>query len=80
MFKTYFKAITIPVVIGTILFFTLKWRLFAFFWLILLLALILIMIDNFYGKNRISGLIQIPYLLWTIFAGYLNLSIYLLNK
>ena len=64
----------------SIFFFIFKWRLFAFFWLILLLSLILLMIDNFYSKNKISGLIQIPYLLWSIFAGYLNLSIYLLNK
>ena len=64
----------------SILFFYLKWRFFAFLWLVFLLALILIMIKTFYNKNKVSGLIQIPYLLWTLFAGYLNLSIYLLNR
>ena len=62
-----------------ILFFVLKWRLFSFLWIIILDILAFIMIFNFYKKNKISGLIQIPYLLWTIFASYLNLSIYLLN-
>ena len=64
----------------SIIFFTLKWRLFAFIWIILLDILVIIMIINFYKKNKLSGLLQIPYLLWIIFASYLNLSIYLLNK
>lgn len=64
----------------SILFFYLKWRFFAFLWLVFLISLILIMIQTFYNKNKVSGLIQIPYLLWTLFAGYLNLSIYLLNR
>lgn len=64
----------------SILFFTLKLRLFSFFWILLLDFLVIIMISRFYRKNNLSGLIQIPYLLWIIFATYLNLSTYLLNK
>ncbi len=63
-----------------IIFFTLKLRLFAFIWIILLGILVIVMIINFYKKNKLSGLLQIPYLLWVLFASYLNLSIYLLNK
>lgn len=63
-----------------IFFFTLKWRLFAFIWILLLDILVVIMIYNFYKKNKVSGLLQIPYLLWILFASYLNLSIYLLNN
>lgn len=63
-----------------IAFFIFKWRLFAFFWIILLAILVAIMIVRFYQKDKISGLLQIPYLLWTLFATYLNLSIYLLNR
>lgn len=63
-----------------IAFFTLKWRLFAFIWIILLAILIIFMIKEFYKKNKISGLLQIPYLLWTLFASYLNIATYLLNK
>lgn len=64
----------------SIIFFTLKWRLFAFVWIILLVISVIIMIINFYKKNKLSGLLQIPYLLWILFASYLNLSIYYLNK
>lgn len=63
-----------------IIFFIWKWRFFAFLWIILLDVLAIILIIKFYQKNKISGLLQIPYLLWTLFASYLNLSIYLLNK
>ena len=64
----------------SIIFFTFKWRLFGFIWIILLDILVIIMIINFYKKNKLSGLLQIPYLLWSLFASYLNLFIYLLNK
>lgn len=64
----------------SILFFTLKWRLFAFIWILLLDILVLIMLKVFYKKNKASGLLQVPYLLWVLFASYLNLFIYLLNR
>lgn len=64
----------------SIIFFILKLRLFSFIWIILLDILVIIMIVHFYKKNRLSGLLQIPYLLWILFASYLNLAIYLLNR
>lgn len=64
----------------SIFFFLLKWRLFAFIWIIMLAILIIIMIIKFYNKNKLAGLLQIPYLLWVLFASYLNIAIYLLNK
>ena len=64
----------------SIFFFVFKWRLFSAFWILLLLILIIKMIIDFYKENKISGLLQIPYLLWTLFATYLNWSIYFLNK
>lgn len=64
----------------SIFFFTLKWRLFAFLWIILLAILVIIMIIEFYKKDKLAGLLQIPYLIWVVFASYLNISIYLLNK
>ena len=63
-----------------IFFFVFKWRLLAFICIILLAVAVLSMIIKFYSKNKLSGLLQIPYLLWTLFATYLNLSIYLLNR
>jgi tryptophan-rich sensory protein len=64
----------------SIFFFILKWRLFSFIWIIILAILIIFMIIKFYNKNKISGLLQIPYLLWVIFASYLNIAFYILNR
>ena len=61
-------------------FFVFEWRLFSFFWILLLITLVILMIKEFYDKNKVVGLLQIPYLLWLIFASVLNLSIYLLNR
>ena len=64
----------------SIIFFIFKCRLFAFIWIILLDILVVYMIINFYSKNKLAGLLQIPYLVWILFATYLNFSIYLLNR
>ena len=63
----------------SIFFFVFKWRLFSIFWLLLLIVLIVMMITRFYKINKVAGLLQIPYLLWCIFALYLNIGIYILN-
>ena len=63
----------------SLFFFRFGWYLFSFFWIILLIVLVIIMIDRFYKINKIAGYLQIPYLIWLIFASVLNLSIYLLN-
>ncbi len=63
----------------TFFFFNLRWYLFSFLWIILLVVLVIIMIYRFIKINKISGYIQIPYLLWLIFASILNFSIFILN-
>ena len=62
-----------------IAFFVLKWRLFAFIWILLLLALVITMIVKFYAKDKVAGLLQIPYGVWVLFASYLNLGAFILN-
>ena len=64
----------------SIFFFVFDWQLFSFLWIILLDILVAIMIYVFYSKDKLAGLLQIPYLLWILFASYLNLAIYLLNR
>ncbi len=64
----------------TVFFFGFGAYLFSFIWIVALWGLVLAMIIGFYKKDKISGLIQIPYLLWLTFAAYLNLGIYLLNR
>lgn len=64
----------------SIFFFVFKWRLFSFLWILLLAVLVILMIIKFYNKNKTAGLIQIPYLLWVLFASYLNIGFYILNR
>lgn len=37
------------------------------------------MIVSFYAISKPAALLQIPYIIWLTFAGYLNFAIYLLN-
>ena len=60
-------------------FFVFKFYLLSFIWILLLIAFVVIMIKKFYEISKLSAYLQIPYLLWLVFAGILNISIYLLN-
>jgi len=64
----------------TLIFFGLNMYLFAFFWLLLLLGVVIYMTVEFYKIDKRTLYLNIPYILWLLFAGYLNLSIYLLNR
>lgn len=52
---------------------------FSFFWLVLLFISVLITYFKFKKLNKISAYLLIPYIIWIIFAGYLNLSVVILN-
>lgn len=62
------------------IFFALRLRLTAFFWLLLLLVLAAVMAFRFGNIRPAAGKLNIPYLLWLVFAGVLNISVYILNK
>ena len=66
--------------IWPIIFFVLELRLFAFVWIIVLDILVLYMIWCFLGINKTAAYLQIPYLIWLLFATFLNYSIYALNR
>ena len=51
----------------------------ALLWLIVLWLVILAMIVVFYSLRPLAGLLQLPYLLWAAFAGYLTFMIWQLN-
>ena len=52
---------------------------FSFVWLLVLWMLILWMIRSFRRLDRPAAWLQLPYLLWVAFAGYLNLGVWILN-
>ena len=53
---------------------------FAYLWLILLIVLVALMVYAFWKVDPLAGILQLPYLIWVIFASYLNLGIWLLNR
>ena len=63
----------------SIFFFNFKWRLFSIFWIIILLILVVINIVLFNKKYKTSAYLLIPYLIWLVYATYLNIGVYLLN-
>lgn len=63
----------------SLLFFNMQNFLFSFLWLVLLWGAIIIMIIRFYRIDSFAAILQLPYLLWVTFAGYLNFAIYQLN-
>ena len=55
------------------IFFTFKNFILAFIVIILLVILVGLMIKKFSSINKVAGYLQIPYFIWLIIAGYLNL-------
>ena len=53
---------------------------FAFLWLLLLIVLVALMIYAFYKVDPLAAKLQIPYLLWLMFAAYLNFGVWYLNR
>ncbi len=63
----------------SIIFFNMKQYEFAFVWLLMLLGFIVLLMINAKKVNKYSFYLLIPYLLWGIFALYLNIMIAILN-
>lgn len=60
-------------------FFVFRFYLLSFVWILLLIGFVVVMIKKFYDISKVSAYLQIPYLVWLVFAGILNLFIWLLN-
>lgn len=79
------RALTLYVIqlivnyIWSVIFFNLRMYDLAFFWLVLLWVLIAAMMISFRVINRKAALLQLPYLIWVTFAGYLAFSVWMLN-
>lgn len=63
----------------SIFFFKNQMFLFSVFWLLLLIVVVVVMFIKFYKINKLSSYILIPYLIWLLFALYLNLGVVILN-
>lgn len=65
--------------VWTPLFFGLHWLMFSAAWLISLTALNVLLIIKLKKRNKIIAWLLSPYLLWLVFASYLNVLIALMN-
>lgn len=63
----------------TFLFFSFRLYGAAFLWIAVLWILIVRMTLSFYEVDRPAAWLQLPYLLWVLFAAYLNLGVWKLN-
>lgn len=63
----------------TPIFFGFKEYFLAFLWIIMLIVFVSAMIIKFYKIDKTSASLQIPYLIWLLFAAYLNFGIVVLN-
>lgn len=52
----------------------------ALLWIILLLVLVIWMTLEFRKVSPLAALLQIPYILWLLFATYLNAGVWYLNR
>ena len=63
----------------TFFFFNLKWFLISFVLVLIILLLVIVMIIKFYKINKTAAYLQIPYVVWLIFAAILSYNVFLLN-
>lgn len=76
--KLYYFALLVNV-LWSIIFFLWKLRFLAVLWIILLDILVITLLIIFFKKKPISAYLNIPYLIWILFATYLTIGIYFLN-
>lgn len=60
-------------------FFSLRWFFFSFLWILLLIFLVAFMIREFYKISKPAACLNLPYLVWLMYAAYLNFAIWRLN-
>lgn len=63
----------------SLIFFNLQAFRLAFFWLMVLMALVVWMAYTFYKVDPLAGFLQIPYIVWLVFAAYLSAGVWILN-
>ncbi len=63
----------------SIIFFNAGAFLFAFIWLCVMLYYIVRTVIFYLKADKLAAFLQVPYVLWVMFAGYLNFAIFLLN-
>ncbi|MDD2361981.1 MAG: tryptophan-rich sensory protein [Oscillospiraceae bacterium] len=63
-----------------LIFLRFQWRLFAFFWMLILIAIVSLVLTGFKYIRKFAYWLTIPYFFWLLYLAYLNLGFYLLNR
>ena len=80
--KTGYIFFTIQLILNLIwspIFFGMQNILLALIIILLMDVFLVLTIKKFYSISKLSGLILIPYLIWILFATYLNIGYFVLN-
>ena len=67
-------------VIWPILFFRFKLLFVSIIWIVLLIISLVVTLLKIYKEDKVFAFLNLPYLLWLLFATYLNIMVFLLNK
>ena len=73
LLKIYFLNLVVNL-LWPIIFFLFDLKILGFFWILLLILIVGYMMYKFYKENELAVYLLIPYILWLIFAAFLNLS------
>ena len=76
--KNYYIQLTLNL-LWSFIFFKFKLLLLSSIWILVLIFFVIQMIKYFYKTKKIAGFLQLPYLLWLIFAFILSITIYIIN-
>ena len=63
----------------SIIFFNMGKYFFAFVWLVILWLVVFSMLMNYRKISKTAFFLNVPYIVWLTFAGYLNLAVAVLN-
>lgn len=62
------------------IFFKLRLYGIGFLWIVMLIILVITLIVKFFKTDKVVGILQLPYLLWLMYAGVLSYFIWVLNE
>ena len=73
LLKIYYVNLVVNL-LWPIIFFSFGLETLAFFWILALIIIVGYMMYKFYIENKISAYLLVPYIIWLVFAAFLNLS------
>ena len=73
LLKIYYLNLVVNL-LWPIIFFTFGLKTLGFFWILALIVIVGYMMYRFYEENKLATYLLIPYILWLVFAAFLNLS------